>query len=373
MPWHYAFISQNLIITMSFNSVSTMPNAQVKYRINGHGHLLPSPADIPSFMKEKKFFWVDDNKAFMCQGEWKRPITDPSFFLEEKIHWMQTNNIQHEVVLSLSQLYCNGINEQDTLDIIHFQNDFNASVQQQHPTLFTTGFVVQPAHLEQALKEIQRCHGLGMKFLCLSTHYQTTSGEWLSVCDETVEPIWQLANELGLAIEIHPYDAGKMVNLTDHYWRYHLVWMMAQTADTHLMFTYNGFAQKYPNVRTCFAHGGMLSQANFGRTIQGIEGRPDLFPNAHHPKHTLQQPNVYFDTLVHDIYTLELMKKRNGVSQIIWGVDDPYPLGEMDTVEGCYPGVLLDQAVDNDILSHQECNSIMGKNVTNWLGFEPPK
>ena len=344
-----------------------------KKRINGHGHLLPTPKQIPAFMKNKKFFWVDDDKKFMCQGDWKRPITDPSFFLDEKLEWMAENNIDHEVVLSLSQLYCNGINEKDTLDIIRFQNDFNASVQHLHPKKFTTGFVVQPAHIEQALNEIERCASMGMKFLCLSTHYQNNEGEWLSVCDSSVEPIWQLANELNLAIEIHPYDAGKMVNLKDHYWRYHLVWMMAQTGDTHLMFCYNGFAQKFPNVRTCFAHGGMLSQANYGRTIQGIEGRPDLFPDAHHPKDTLKQPNVYFDTLVHDKYTLELMIKRNGVEQIIWGVDDPYPLGEMATVEGCYPGVLLEQAIEANIINKKQRKAIMHANVINWLGHDPFK
>ena len=352
-------------------SAGNNTNHQSNYRINGHGHLLPSPEDIPRFMKEKKFFWVDDNKAFMCQGDWQRPITDPSFFLAEKIDWMADNNIDHEVVLSLSQLYCNGINEQDTFDIIRFQNDFNASVQHQHPKLFTTGFVVQPAHMKQALNEIERCHQMGMKLLCLSTHYQASNGQWLSVCDKSVEPIWQLANELDLAIEIHPYDAGKMVNLTDQFWRYHLVWMMAQTADTHLMFSYNGFAQKYPNVRTCFAHGSMLSQANYGRTIQGIEGRPDLFPNAQHPKETLAQPNVFFDTLVHDVDTLALMIKRNGTAQIVWGVDDPYPLGEMATVDGCYPGILLDQATRAGVLSNNECNAVMGQNVISWLGFDP--
>ena len=123
-------------------------------RINGHGHLLPTPDQIPQFMKDKKYFWVDDERKFMHQGDWKRPITDPSFFLDEKLQWMAQNDIQHEVVLSLSQLYCNGVSESETFDIIRFQNDFNAGVQHQHPDKFTTGFVVQPAHLEQALSAV---------------------------------------------------------------------------------------------------------------------------------------------------------------------------------------------------------------------------
>ncbi len=338
-------------------------------RINGHGHLLPTPEQIPQFMKDKKYFWVDDERKFMHQGEWRRPITDPSFFLDEKLEWMAQNDIQHELVLSLSQLYCNGVSEVETFDIIRFQNDFNAEVQQQHPDKFTTGFVVQPAHMQQALEEIERCvNDHKMSLLCLSTHYQNYDGQWVSVADESVAPIWALANELNLAIEIHPYDAGKMVNLKDQYWRNHLVWMMAQTADTYLMFVLNGFANKYPSVRTCFAHGNMLGLANHGRVIQGVEGRPDLFPGVSHPNNTLGSPNVFFDTLVHDVATLQLMINRVGASQLVWGVDDPYPLGEMATVDGCYPGIFLDQAEKADIISASDKAAIMGKNVVNWLG-----
>jgi len=38
-------------------------------RINAHGHLLPYPAEIPAFMKEKKIFWVTEDKSCMCQGD----------------------------------------------------------------------------------------------------------------------------------------------------------------------------------------------------------------------------------------------------------------------------------------------------------------
>lgn len=31
-------------------------------RINGHGHILPEPNQIPKFMKDKKLFWIDDDK-----------------------------------------------------------------------------------------------------------------------------------------------------------------------------------------------------------------------------------------------------------------------------------------------------------------------
>ena len=67
-------------------------------RINGHGHILPEPFQIPRFMKEKKLFWIDEDKKFMRQGDWSRPISGPGFFIKEKIEWMQKHNIDHHLL-----------------------------------------------------------------------------------------------------------------------------------------------------------------------------------------------------------------------------------------------------------------------------------
>ena len=337
-------------------------------RINGHGHLLPEPNQIPRFMKDKKLFWIDEDKKFMRQGDWSRPITDPSFFLKEKLEWMEKNKIDHGVMLNLSQVYCNGWAKQDAVDAIRWQNDFNAEIQHQFPDKFTNGFVVQPLYMDEALKEIDRCvNKLHLKLLCLPTHFLNAKNEWISVADESCFPIYELANNYKLAIEIHPYDAEKMVALKDNYWRFHLVWMMAQSADTLHLFTLKNIPNLFPNIRTCFAHGCMLGQANYGRRVQGFEGRPDLFKGAENPKTTLGHPNLFFDTLVHDPYTLQLLKHRVGVPQIIAGLDDPYPLGEMESVSNSYPGKVIDDAVKLYILTENDAANIWHDNVLKWL------
>ena len=126
-------------------------------RINGHGHILPEPHQVPRFMKEKKLFWIDEDKKYMRQGDWSRPINNSSFFVNEKIKWMEEHNIDHGVMLCLSQLYCNGWKKKDCEKGIRFQNDFNSSIQKLYPKKFTCGFVVQPKYIDQALKEIDRC------------------------------------------------------------------------------------------------------------------------------------------------------------------------------------------------------------------------
>lgn len=340
-----------------------------KLKINGHGHLLPEPHEIPKFMKDKRLFWIDEDKKFMRQGDWSRPITDPSFFFKEKLEWMDKHGIDHGVMLNLSQIYCNGWDRQDAKDAIQWQNDFNASIQQRRPDKFTCGFVVQPLYVDDALKEIERCvTTLNMNLLCLPTHFLDAKGEWKAVVDEEVEPIFELANKYKLAIEIHPYDGEKMVALKDVYWRFHLVWMMAQTADTLHLYALKDYISKFPDIRTCFAHGCMLGQANYGRRLQGYDGRPDLFTDAKDPRATLGHPNVFFDSLVHDSYTLQLLKIRVGADQIVAGLDDPYPLGEMEGVARSYPGRVIDFAVEADILSKDEADRIWSDNVLRWLG-----
>lgn len=282
---------------------------------------------------------------------------------------MEKYKIDHAVMLNLSQIYCNGWNRQDTYDTIRWQNDFNAHVQTRRPDKFTSGFVVQPLHLEDALKEIERSvEKLGLNVLCLPTHFLDKDGEWLTVMDESVYPIFELANHYKLAIEIHPYDGEKMVKLKDTYWRFHLVWMMAQTADALHFFSLKDFVTRFPNIRTCFAHGCMLGQANYGRRLQGYDGRPDLFDGAKDPRNTLGHPNVFFDTLVHDSYTLQLLKIRVGSNQIVSGLDDPYPLGEMEGVARSYPGRVIDFAVEAGILTQKESDNIWYDNVLRWLG-----
>ena len=339
-------------------------------RINGHSHLLPYPEQIPSFMKDKEIFWIDDDRKHMRQKGWQRPITDSSFFLNEKLEWMEKNKIDHAVVLNLSQLYGNGLRLEEMKQVLRFQNDFNAQVQHEHPDKFTCGFVVHCGYIRGALWEIERCvEKLGLGVLCLPTHYMDSIGSWRMIFDEEVAPIFELANKYKLAVEIHPYDGEKFIKLENTAWRFHLIWMLAQCADAYHFYTLQGYQEKYPDMRVCFAHGGQLTQINLGRRIQGFDGRPDLFKGMVHPRKAVGHPNIFFDTLVHDTDSLDLMIRRNGAQQVIMGLDDPYPLGEMESEsQSSYPGKILDLAIDRAIINQEQYDQIWQDNVLNWLG-----
>ena len=330
-------------------------------RINGHAHLLPNPEDIPAYLKENEIFWVDEEKKYMLQKNWKRPVTHSSFFLEEKLEWMEQNKIDHAIVLTLSQLYGNGLRLEEMKQALRFQNDFNARIQRDYGDKFTCGFVIHSGFIRSALWEMERCvEELGLRVLCLPTHYMDSIGTWRSIFDEEVEPVFELANQYGLAVEIHPYDGEKFIKLENRAWRFHLVWMLAQCADAYHFYTLNNYHERFKDMRVCFAHGGQLAQINLGRRIQGFDGRPDLFEGKTHPRKAVAHPNIFFDTLVHDCDSLELMIRRNGTDQIILGLDDPYPLGEMESErQSSYPGKLLDLALERNIINEDQYQDIL--------------
>jgi aminocarboxymuconate-semialdehyde decarboxylase len=320
-------------------------------------------------MKDKEIFWVDDERKHMLQKGWSRPVTHSSFFLNEKLEWMDENRIDHAVVLNLSQLYGNGLQLEIMKKALRFQNDFNAQIQQNHASKFTCGFVVHPGFIQGALWEIERCvEELSLNVLCLPTHFMDSVGQWRCIFDEENDPIFELANHYKLAIEIHPYDGDKMIKLENTSWRFHLIWMLAQCGDAYHFYTLNGMQERYPNIRTCFAHGGQMAQMNLGRRIQGFDGRPDLSEGKTHPRKAVGHSNIYFDTLVHDTGSFDLMLKRQGSDQVIMGLDDPYPLREMESeAQSSYPGKLLDLAKDQKLITQKQYNDIWEDNVLRWI------
>src|SRR5690625_7958144 len=87
-----------------------------------------------------------------------------------------------------------------------------------------------------------------------------------------------------------------------------------------------------------------------------------------HPRKSVAHKNIYFDTLVHDTGSLKLLVQNQTSHQIVAGLDDPYPLGEMESEpQSSYPGKILDLAVERESITEQEKDDIWEKNVLNWL------
>jgi len=72
--------------------------------------------------------------------------------------------------------------------------------------------------------------------------------------------------------------------------------------------------------------------------------------------------------LVHDTGSLQLLVENQGYKQVLMGLDDPYPLGEMESEsQSSYPGKILDLALERTIITQPEYDAIWEDNVIQWL------
>ncbi|MFT7120828.1 MAG: aminocarboxymuconate-semialdehyde decarboxylase [Neolewinella sp.] len=63
-----------------------------------------------------------------------------------------------------------------------------------------------------------------------------------------------------------------------------------------------------------------------------------------------------------------MVRRQGGTDQILLGLDDPYPLGEMESErQSSYPGKLLDLAVEEGVISAKQHEEIWSDNVIRWL------
>lgn len=348
------------------------------FHINGHGHVLPGPDQIPDSIKKAGYFDLvpslnDPKQLMMTQKfkDWSRPVTDNTFFAEAQVEWMSKWNIDHTIVITLSQLYCNGLPENITYDIISFQNDFQLQLQELYPSKFTCGFVVQPLYLDHALREIEKRHKEGLSFLCLPTNYKDSEGGWTTSTDESCQEIYSLANDLGLAVQLHPYDYEDIIMLKNRHrrWPGHILSMPYLSAELWQEFIYEEIDLACPRARFAFSHGNMFSFATIGRKTHGYYGRPDLYRGCNRaPGYALNATNMFYDSIVHDFKSIDFMMDKISHKQIIAGYDTPYPLGEVDGVkDSIYPGVTLDGAESLGYINSSQKVDIKGKNVSSWL------
>jgi aminocarboxymuconate-semialdehyde decarboxylase len=156
---------------------------------------------------------------------------------------------------------------------------------------------------------------------------------------EEFDPFWAKAQELDVLIVMHPENPAG----TELMGSFGLRLVCGNPADTTLslgILIYSGVFDRFPNLKLCTFHGGGFFPYHVSRfdreflTGQQATRRGDR-PNA--PKCKLAPSrylkNLYFDTLVYDVETLDFLRRKVGADHLMLGTDFPYILGDWEGVE----------------------------------------
>jgi aminocarboxymuconate-semialdehyde decarboxylase len=151
---------------------------------------------------------------------------------------------------------------------------------------------------------------------------------------EDFDPFWAKAEELDVLVFMHPDNPAG----TELMGSFGLRLVCGNPADTTLslgLLIYSGVFDRFPNLKLCTCHGGGFFPYHVSRfdrefvTGQQATRRADR-PNS--PKcasvPSAYFKNLYFDTLVYDVETLDFLRRKVGAEHLMLGTDFPYILGD---------------------------------------------
>lgn len=146
------------------------------------------------------------------------------------------------------------------------------------------------------------------------------------------DPFWAKAQELDALVVIHPEHIAGAERMTE----YGLNAVCGNPADSTLCLgymLYSGVFDRFPKLKICALHGGGFLPYHLGRFDKEFETGKGVRPAQATKPPSAYLKNLYFDTLVYDVDTLEYLKAKVGADRLMLGTDYPYTLGDWLGVE----------------------------------------
>ena len=206
---------------------------------------------------------------------------------------------------------------------------------EKHPDRFTAMAAVPIQEPSRAARVLEHAvTELGFRGAYIATNVNHRYYE-----SDEFDPFWAMAQDLDVLVFMHPENPAG----TELMGSFGLRLVCGNPADTTLslgILIYSGVFDRFPNLKLCTCHGGGFFPYHVSRfdreflTGKQATRRADR-PNA--PRCKLMPSaylkNLYFDTLVYDVETLEFLRRKVGAEHLMLGTDFPYVLGDWQGVD----------------------------------------
>lgn len=272
-----------------------------------------------------------------------------------------TSRLEHEGIsteaLILTGIFWNyHLDEERARSFTREVNLELAEVQNAFPDRFRGLALLPMQHPRLAVEELD----YAVNHLGLTTVLIASNVRGMNLDEPSVLPVLKAAAAMDVSIVVHPVFWGKPGE--ERFPRYHFENSFGAPLESSLAamsIVYSGLLDRYPNLRIMFTQGGGWIHFGIGRLNLRYVQRPEARPMKKAPVDYL--PQMYFDCLVHDDDSLELLKKRAGASRIMIGTDHP---GSGNIVGGAVPWIR-----NSTLFTTEEKQLILRKNAEIFLGL----
>jgi aminocarboxymuconate-semialdehyde decarboxylase len=215
-----------------------------------------------------------------------------------------------------------------SLQASKIMNDDMAARQKQYPDRIRFMCSLPWQHAKLAVAELKRaCDELGAAGVMVLANI-----DGASLTDKKFSSIWKEIDRRALPVLVHPSAPPGTAELD--VMRYNLIASVGFMFDTSLAVArmiFDGFFDRYPDLKIIAAHGGGALPYIAGRLDICFENMPACRERiSEKPSSYLRR--VYYDSVVFQQESLELALKVGGTENVLYGSDYPHNIGDM---KGC--------------------------------------
>lgn len=146
--------------------------------------------------------------------------------------------------------------------------------------------------------------------------------------DQRFWPLYEVANDLGAMIFIHPTNPVGVEAMLD-YWLMPLVGFLADTTLAAAGLVFSGVVERFPNIRWLLGHLGGAIPYLAERLDRGYEAFSDCRKNIQQPPSAYLKKQFYYDTVNFDPRAIEFAVSFAGVDHVVAGSDYPHQIGSI--------------------------------------------
>jgi aminocarboxymuconate-semialdehyde decarboxylase len=289
-------------------------------KIDTHGHIYPEVylSELEKISDVIQLVPVPDGRRGMKDRKGTTLGATKRIKIEDRIADLERMKVDVQI-LSIANPGVHFADKQTNLSLAQSVNDYMADICQKYPQKFLCFATVPLNDVEGSIGEIKRAiNKLKMNGLCLGTNI---NGKPLD--SPEFAPFFQVANEMGLPVSLHPMTPVAIEVLRE----YALVPVIGFGLDTTITATrmiFSGMLEKYPNINFILSHLGGALPYMAGRLEFGYNEFTDCKKNISRPP-SYYLKRFYYDTaLSFHKPTLKCAYETVGVSQIVLGSDYPH-------------------------------------------------
>ena len=240
-----------------------------------------------------------------------------------RIRQMDENHIDAAIV-SLTCPNCYWGGEEISAEVARQSNDSMAAAQRKYPGRIYWYTSLPWEYPKRALEELRRTVDNGASGVMVLANVQGRS-----LTDPLFSPVWQAIDELRLPVLVHPTDLPGADRMDMG--QYDLSWSVGFMADTTLAFArmiFDGFLDRYPNLKLIASHGGGTLPYLIGRFDKGDEVElPSRRRIKARPSAYLKR--IWYDSICYSPEALNYLIRIVGIERVLYGTDYPHQVHDM--------------------------------------------